>query len=384
MTWSADLAFAAAVLAGVLSGVGCLYLAACGLLVARFRRDDNAPEPATAGAVTLLVPLCGDEPGLAERLYRLRNLEHPAPVQIVCGVREAGDAAMAGVDAANAREGRWIIEKVVDGRLHGRNLKISNLVNMFKHARHDVIVMIDSDMQVGADYLARVTGRLAGPGVGAVTCLYCGAGEGFASSLAAATINLHFLPDAVFGLACRLARPCFGATIALSRRMLVEIGGLQAFADRLWDDYAIGEAVRARGKSVEVCGFAPPHVCAEPGLRPLIGGRLRAARTVRGIDPRGHAGALLTHPVPLALIAVLVSGVWWSWSLLAASLACRWLLGLAVARRFGARPPALHMLLLCDLFAFAVYVMSFAGSSIEWRGRRYRIAANGRLIPATD
>ena len=384
MTSAGDVASTAAALAGGLAGAGCLYLAVTSLLVMGFRRNGEPGRRKEARAVTLLVPLCGEEPGLAERLCCLRNLEHRAPVQIICGMREAADPAMASVEAASARQGQWPIETVVDGQVHGRNLKISNLINMFGQARHDVVVMIDSDMQVRPDYLRRVTAKLAEPGVGAVTCLYRGTGEGFASRLAAASINLHFLPDAVFGLAVGLARPCFGATIALSRQMLREIGGLRAFADHLWDDYAVGEAVRARGMRVEVCDFAPPHVCAETGFRALIAGQLRAARTVRGIDPAGHAGAVLTHPTALALIAALFDSTWWTWSLVAAAVICRWVLGLSVARRFKAGRPPIHMLVLCDLLAFAIYVMSYAGSTIEWRGRRYRVAADGMLTPATD
>lgn len=374
----------ASVLLAALAGAGCLYILLSGLFVMRFRRDVAPRRSEGDPAVSVLVPLCGDEPGLADRLGRLRNLEYAASVQIVCGLRDADDRAMRCIEAARACEGRWEIETVVDARLHGRNLKISNLVNMFAEARHDVIVMIDSDMQVGPDYLGRVIGRLREPGVGAVTCLYRGVGEGLASRLAAMAINLHFLPGVIFGLRFDLARPCFGATIAMSRATLLEIGGLEAFADQLWDDYAIGEAVRARGRKVAVCGFAPTHVCAETGMRGLVASRLRSARTLRGIDPAGHAGALVTHPLALALVAVLLQSAWWSWSVAVAALASRWIAGLCVARRFGAEPPAAHLIVLCDLLAFAVYAMSYAGSSIEWRGRRYRVTAKGRLIPATD
>src|SRR6202021_272561 len=115
-------------------------------------------------------------------------------------------------------------------------------------ARHDVIVLSDSDIEVGPTYLQDVTAELAKPGVGAVTCLYHGiAGAGFWSRLSAMSINSYFLPNVVVARSVGLAQPCFGATIALRRETLDEIGGFNAFADSLADDPPGGEGARAAG-----------------------------------------------------------------------------------------------------------------------------------------
>ena len=96
---------------GVLAGVGCAYLIAGGLLVLRFGRAHAAAgEPGEAVPVTVLVPLCGDEPGLTERLIGLREQDYPAPVQIVCGARDAGDGALAHVSAAASQPARWPLD----------------------------------------------------------------------------------------------------------------------------------------------------------------------------------------------------------------------------------------------------------------------------------
>lgn len=392
MTVSVQIARWIAEGAGTLAGIGCLYLLAASVAVLRYRPKRGAewpggtPSPENERPATILVPLCGDEPGLAERLLRLRNLDHPAPVQIVCGVRDAADPAIGRVHEANGAAGVRPIELVVDPRLHGRNLKISNLINMFAKARNDAIIMIDSDIEVGPHYAGDVMRDLGQPDVGAVTCLYHGvaADAGLASELAAAGINLHFLPNVVFGLALGIAHPCLGATIAISRENLAGIGGLEACADQLWDDHVIGRLVRNSGRKVAVGAFAPAHVCAENSARKLFARQLRAARTIRGINPAGHAGAVITHPFALALIALLLSWTWWALSLCATAIACRAIVDRCVHRRFGApeTPPAL--IPLGDLLAAAVYVASFLSATVEWRGQRYRVNAKGDLIPVTN
>ena len=170
-----------------------------------------------------------------------------------------------------------------------------------------MVVLADSDMRVGPDYLSRVIAALEEPGVGAVTCLYYGIPvTGPWASLAALAINAHFLPSVVVGLAVGLARPCFGSTLALRRRTLGEIGGFIAFVDCLADDYAMGKALRARGCTIAIPPFAIAHMCTQTSAREFWRHELRWARTIKSIDPVGYAGSIVAHPLPWALIAALL------------------------------------------------------------------------------
>src|SRR5690242_20397056 len=126
--------------------------------------------------------------------------------------------------------------------------------------------------------------------------------------MAALSANVHFLPNVIAGVALGLARPCFGATIAMTRDTLWRIGGFAAFADQLWDDYAIGDAVRAAGYTVAVAPFAVGHVHTDATARQLAESQVRQVCTIKSIDPIGHAGSIVTHPFPLALIAVALGG----------------------------------------------------------------------------
>jgi ceramide glucosyltransferase len=374
--WAADFCLAGALL-------GCLYTAAASVLTLHFGRGPDTPSAAPR-PVTVLVPLCGDEPGLEARLRALCAQAYAAPVQILCTSRDADDPAIAVAKKVAAELPHANLEWQTDPRLHGRNLKMSNLMNVLPRARHDLLVMIDSDIMVGPDHLARVVDELQHPNVGAVTCLYTGiaSSDGLWAKLSAKSTNLHFLPGVIVGLRARLAQPCFGSTIALTRETLERIGGLQPFVDHLWDDYAIGQAVRAAGLEVRVANMTVGHVCVESTGRQFFSYQLRNARTIGGIDPLGYLGAVITHPFALGLLAVLLGAGQPAVALTGLALGSRMVLGGCMTRRFGVGVNY-WLLPLHDLAAFAVYIMSFFGASVMWRGHRYRVHSDGTLAQAS-
>lgn len=369
--WFAKLCAAAA-------AIGCLYLIVATVLVLRF------PRPASRLVrhlpVTILKPLCGDEPGLFRRLAGFCDQDYTAPVELVLGAQDHADPALDVAKRLAAARSNRSIALAVDRRSHGSNRKVSNLTNMATLARHEVMIMTDSDIEVGPDYLARVLAELQRPGVGAVTCLYHGkANGGVWARLAALAINTHFVPGVVTAVTFNLARPCFGATIAIRRATLERIGGLRAFADCLADDHAIGEAVRAAGLKVVIPGFSVAHVCFQPRMRELWAHQVRFIRTIRSIDPLGHAGVAITHPLPLALAAHLFGSGYGLW-LAAIAVACRMLLCLSVERAFGVERQPYWLIPIQDLITFAVYASSFFGATVSWRGSRYRVLSDGTVV----
>jgi ceramide glucosyltransferase len=356
------------------AALGCFYLLAASVAVLRFCRS-GAPASAQPEPVTVLKPLHGAEPGLRRRLDAICRQDYGAKVQVLCGVRDRADAAVGIVESLAAHEPR--LDLVVDARQRSSNPKISNLANMLPRARHDVLVMVDSDVEVAADYLRNVTAELDRPGVGVVSCLSYGASDGgIWSDLAALGINGHFLPSVLVALALRLAEPCFGPAIALRRSMLFRIGGIEAFGGVLAEDYEIGRAVRAAGYAVAIPAFATGHACYEPSLGALLAHELRAARTVKSIDRIGYCGTILTHPLPLALLAAL-SGA--GFLLAGIALACRLVLCLCVEHRFDLPRQPYWLIPLRDLLSFVTYLRGLFGNAVNWRGATYRITCDGRL-----
>ncbi|MBB6252755.1 bacteriohopanetetrol glucosamine biosynthesis glycosyltransferase HpnI [Nitrospirillum iridis] len=376
---------------GAMSVVGSLYALVAADSARRFFAPPSAAVAAGAMAVTVLKPLHGAEPGLADRLRALATQDYDGPVQMVCGVQAADDPAIAVVRALAAEltaAGSSVrLDLVIDPTRHGANAKISNVINMMTVARHEVLVLADSDIAVAPDYLARVCGALAAPGVGLVTCLYRGEpvdAASFWQDQAARAVDHHFLPNVLVGLRLGMAKPCFGSTIALTADTLGRIGGFPAFRDILADDHAIGMAVRGLGLTVAVPPFVVGHLAPESRLGAVLDHELRWARTIRGLDPGGYAGSVVTHPVPLALLGAIFAG-WHAWSLLLLGLAiiARLVLQVTIDARITRSRPRWPGLIR-DVLSFLVFVASFGIRRVSWRGQRFSVKSDGTMVPVGE
>ncbi len=363
-----------------LSAGGSLYALLASSVVTRFMAV-QAPAARTLPSVTLLKPLHFDSPGLEEDLDTFLAQDYAAPIQIVFGVQHAHDPAIAVVNHLKARHPGIDIELVVDGRAYGHNAKVSNLVNMAEHARNEIIVLSDSDIAVPGDWLSKVVGALLQPGVGAVTCPYTGrAGASAWSTLAAMGTSYDFLPSMLFGTWWGIAHACLGSTIALRKSTLAQIGGFEAFSDYLADDYEIGRAVRRRGRRIAVVPLAVSHRCTEETIFELFSHELRWSRTIRVLRPREHICTLVTYPFPLALAAIaLLGGGVYGLGVLVLAIVARIVLKTSVERAFGTFAGPLWLMPVRDVISLAIFLLSFFGQNVAWRGARFQVQPSGAM-----
>lgn len=362
--------------------IGSAYALLAAALVARFARRTKPPLRNLEN-VTLLKPLHGAEAALDSNLASFCVQDYAADIQMVCGVQDPHDPAILFVQNLRAQFPNRDIHLAIGSKPNARNPKISNILNMMPKASHDVLILSDSDMSVGPDYVRDVAAALQQPEIGLVTCLYRGrAIGGFWSRLAAAAVDQHFLPNVLVGLQFGLAHPCFGSTIALRRETLRRIGGFEAFADALADDYEMGEAVRRLGLKVAIPPFTIGHTFSDTSFAELIAHELRWARTIRLVDPKGYVGSIVTHPLPFALAALPLSGFSAiAVIILAATLASRLFVPIQVERLSGGGKSALLLSPLRDLVSFAVFAASFVPGAVSWRGRRYSVESDGSVTP---
>jgi ceramide glucosyltransferase len=358
--------------------VSWTYVGAALLAALRFARREIAA-PLDGPPVSVLKPLRGAEPGLAENLRSFADQDYPE-FQIVLGVRDRTDAALPVARALIAARPQRDIKLVVDSRAGGSNLKVANLENMLPSARHDVIVLADSDMRVTRDYLAVVAAPLTDPATGIVTCLYKAVPDGgLWSRLAALHINFGFLPGALVGDWMRVGGGCFGATIALRREVLERIGGFGRVRNELADDHRMGSAVRGLGLAAVLSPYVVENRVSEPSLASLWRHELRWARTSRAMAPSGVAGSIVTHTVVLAALAALLCEPIAAGALLGGSLLLRWGSAAAIARWLDLPRDGLWLLPLRDVLSFAVFLGSFCGRSVQWRDQAFRVEPGGRL-----
>ncbi|MGH7029566.1 MAG: bacteriohopanetetrol glucosamine biosynthesis glycosyltransferase HpnI [Stellaceae bacterium] len=363
---------------------GWVYLVGAALAVRRFARPVG-PIAAPRPAVSILKPLHGDEPGLYHNLRSFADQDYPVR-QIVLGVNDPRDGALAAARALIRDFPGGDVTLVVDRRIRGSNRKVSNLANMLPAARHDLFVLGDSDMRVDRRYLTAITAPFADPCTGLVTCLYKGVPTGGVwSELGALHINFEFLPGALIGEVLGLGRGCFGATIALRRQILERIGGFARFRDELADDHRLGEAVRAAGLKVVLSRHVVEARVSEPSLAALWRHELRWARTVRGLTPFGHAGSVVSHPLMVAALAAAVTGFGLtSCIFLAITALLRWSCAKATASALGVRAPRALLLPARDALSFAVFVASFFGRRVFWRDQNFHVEPGGRMTVDGD
>jgi ceramide glucosyltransferase len=343
------------------------------VLVARFVAQPNAA-PLNPPPVSVLKPLCGVEPLTEIALESFFLIDYP-DYQLVFGVQSAADPVLAIIEALRARYPARDVAVVVDPTLHGSNRKISNLINMLPAASHPILVMSDADIHVPPYFLHRVVTALAVPGVGLVTTLYTAlAGTPhLATTLGANQINYTFLPGAL--LARRLGRQdCLGVTMALSRETLARVGGLQAVANHLADDQVLGRLVRALGLATTLAQVVPATTVPEANFRALFHHELRWARTIRALVPIPYAASILQFSLLWAALALLFSaGAAWAWGLAAAVLLIRYTLARRIDATLGlVKAGDAWLFLVRDLFSAIIYVASFGGATVEWRGQKMR------------
>ena len=339
-----------------------------------------APVESRPPAITVLKPLCGDEPRLEEALRSFCR-DAGTGVQIVFGARDPADPAVAVARRLIAEYPDRDLVLAVDPTRHGENAKVGNLFNMLRHARHELIAISDSDTLLAPGELARAAAPLADPAVGAVTCLYKAAPrQDWPSILGGMFIDDWFLTSAVVDAGMRPVSYCFGPLSIVRRDVLAAIGGFASLADHLADDFMLGRLIAGSGRRVLLAPVVAATVVAE-SWRSLLAHELRWARTVRAVKPGEHALSVVTHALPLTLLSLL--SPWPGAGLaIALPLALRFLLHGLMRRRFGHTGPGRYWLLpLRELLCFAVWGASLLGRDVVWRDRRFRIGRDGVLRP---
>lgn len=352
-----------------------LLLAIIAIIVKR-PRDRLAEESGDLPPITVLKPLCGDEPCLYEALRSFCRQDYPQ-FQIVFGVREASDAACATVASLVKEFPDLDLKLVVDERINGQNLKVSNLSNMLGWARHDCLVISDSDVFVEHDYLRKIAVLLKRPKVGLVTCMYRARTLAqSASRFGALFIDDWFMPAVMVSRLLGVQSFVSGVTMAIHRDTLSQIGGLESVTDCLADDYMLGCAVRRLGLRTVVAPFFVETMVAEDTLHAVVRHELRWMSTIRSVQPIGYFFSGITCGVTLPLLGVILTG---------GSLSLLYLLGgalllrLVLHRLASRRAPvevirSIWLLPVRDLFVFGAWMAGFVYRSVTWREKAVAVS----------
>jgi ceramide glucosyltransferase len=364
----------------VLAAMSAAYWLGALWCTATFRRR-VARRSTFAPHVTILKPLCGAGGRLYESLRSFCEQDYPH-YQIVVGVRSADDPAVTVVYRLMAEYPALDLRLVVSDRLAGANPKVSNLANLYEAAKYDILVVADSDIRVGTDYLRTVVAPLEDREVSLVSCLYRGIAErNVWATLGAMFINEWFYPSALVGERLEGIAHAFGATMVCRRETLERIGGFGALAEYLADDYRLGQLITRDGGRVVIARYVVDTAVTAATFRDLFLHELRWARTYRTARPLGYFFSVVTLALPIAILGALVGGPVAPAVLL---LGIRLAGSVMFSRELELPVTWRHLCLVPvrDALSLAVWALSFLGRTVHWAGHRFRVDKDGKLRPA--
>jgi ceramide glucosyltransferase len=267
------------------------------------------------------------------------------------------------------------------------NDKVAKLARLSQEARHEFLVISDSDVRVRPDYLRTVIAPLADPAVGAVTCPYVPTEDkGFVEHLQSVGMFSDFYVGLFVARELDGVKFALGPTIATTRARLAEFGGYASIENRPADDLLVGRMIAEHGHRVELLPYTVGTVPDYRSLRDLFLKRLRWIVVMRHMRPWGHLGLLLTQGLPWSLAAIALNptlgvAIGYLGVYLALRIAMTWMIGVRGLKQDSLKKD-LILIPLWDALAFLIWLISFTRRTVRWRGSDYYIR-QGLLVPVT-
>lgn len=330
--------------------------------------------------ISILKPLHGIDEGLEDNLRACFEQDYIA-FEILFAARDAGDPAFEIVERLRAEYPKVQTKVIVTGEPPYPNAKVYSLDKMLAEARHDLLVMSDSDVRVKPRMLRAIAAEFQDPKVAVATCPYRAvAGASLWSTLEAIGMNTEFIGGLMVARMIEGVKFAVGPTIAARRSALEAIGGFETLQEYLAEDFVMGHLAAEKGMGVILSSYVVEHRIGSQGFAANARHRLRWARSTRRSRPAGYIGQLFTNPIPLALILIAVNAAWWPMLVvtvllraLAAWCASSWVLRCRMTARFWLLLPVQ------DVASFLFWTAGFFGNTISWRGRKYYLRRDGRF-----
>jgi len=327
--------------------------------------------------VSILKPVHGLDPHFYEAIRSHVVQDYPE-YEILFGVSDPEDAAILPIrQLIREFPGRPV--RLVVASTRAPNQKVGVLIELARHARYPVLVINDSDIEVPPDYLRQIVAPLEQPDAGLVTCLYRGQAQSWAARFEALAIATEFAPGVLVAPLLGVREFALGATMALRAADLERIGGFQAVADYLADDYQLGRRIHSAGLRVVLAPVVVTTHLPNKGWREAWRHQVRWARTLRVCRGGGYLGMPVTMATLWAGLLTLTGSPLAG----AALLTVRMLGALAASHVIGMRlrPADVLAIPARDLWGVLVWLAGLTGSRVVWRGRRLQINREGKILP---
>ena len=334
-----------------------------------------------------LKPIRGVDPDAYENFASLCRQDYPDYELLFC-VSSASDPVVAVLEKLQRDFPGRAIRIIFRAGDSASNDKVAKLARLVNEARHEVLVINDSDVRVAPDYLRKVVAPLGRPNVGAVTCFYSSRSDkSFAENLHTIGMLSDFFAGLLVARQLDGVKFAIGKTIVTTRAHLAEFGSYESLENRPGDDLLVGRLIAEQGHEVELLPYTVQTVSDSASFRDLLQKRLRWIVVMRHMRPAGHFGLLFTHGLAWTLLAILVHPtlaivMGYAGMYIFLRITMTWMIGRWGMKQSGvwARMPLIPV---WDAAAFLLWLTSFTRSSIRWRDGEYYIR-NGKLVPIAE
>jgi len=358
----------------------------CGWSYFHDSRRSPQLDPEFRPPVSILKPVCGLDRQAYENFASFCRLDYPE-YEVLFGVTDESDPVIPIIEELQRAFPGQAIRLLVGAPLLGSSPKMNLLCRLVREARHELLVINDSDVRVETDYLRNAAAPFQDPKVGVVTALFRSITEGdFASDLDAVGVPSDSSASALVAEKFGGMDFALGWTMATTKQRLEEIGGFEAMADHHSDDFTLGNKIAKNGYRIALMRKPIWMVFPKERLTQFLRHELRWSIMLRNIRPLGYLGLTMTFGLPWALLAAAASP---SWARAAAYLLAYLVLRLTMAWTIGVwgldDPVVRRKIWLVpvrDAINFFVWVAGFLFSKVKWRGREYRVKRS-YLIPST-
>lgn len=348
-----------------------------------FFAQPRSIDPAFHPPISILKPVCGLEPYAYDNLASFCRQDYPT-YQVIFSVQDWHDSGVAVIRQLIHDFPEVDLQCVINDRTLGSNRKTSNLANAFTHAKYDTLLLADSDVHVEPDYLQQVVQPLSDPHVGVVTCLYRSLADGWLTKVEALSSATEFLPGVLVSNRLEGAKFAMGQTIVIRRTALESIGGFEAIANYLADDFQLGHLPAQAGYQVVLSRHIIKHVMAGSTVAGTLQRQFRWMIGIRVSRPWGYAGLIFTYGTVSSLLLLLATGGSpFGWLILGLTWVSRLLMAWFVGVNCLGDPTAKQLLWLVplrDCVSFALWCYGFTGNIIVWRGRQFKLTRAGELV----
>lgn len=331
--------------------------------------------------ITILKPICGLDIDTYENFASFCQQDYPE-YQIIFSVRNEDDPSVQIVKQIIDDFPKIDISLVIS-RTIGTNLKVSNLAKAKAEAKYSLLLLADSDVRVGRDYLRQVIQPMRDESVGVVTCLYRPFVRGWVAILEAVGISTEYLAGVLVARSLEGMNFALGPTIAIRKSVLEAIGGFIAIADYLADDFQLGYLSAKAGYKVVLSDYIIDHAIATENLLDLIHRQTRWNCCTRVSRPWGYLGLIFTHGTAMSILFLIATGgsiFGWAIALLTWStrLIMAWVVGVK-SLKDPVTSKFLWLVPLRDLIGFAIWCYALVGDTFEWRGQQLKLTKAGKL-----